>query len=189
MVQIDALIYSFGLVALAELGDKTQIALFSLTAKYKQKTPIFLGVALAFALVDGLAVLFGHAISSIISEKIIELVASVAFIAFGIYFYYEKEENNELKERRGMSLFLSSFLLLTLMEMGDKTQLLTATLAAKYSSPLFVFAGAWCALMLLSLLAIIAGAKIAKKIPQHNIRKLSATLFILIGLLGLIRIA
>ena len=184
MAVLEALLVSIGLVGLAELGDKTQIALLSLSCKYQKKMPLLIGSFFGFALVDGIAVVFGGTISSLIPGNVITYASSIAFIIFGIYFLFEKEE--EVKDSKHQSLMLKSFLLITLMELGDKTQLLTITLAARYDSVLAVFSGAMIALMFISSVAIIIGKALSERVPEKSFKKISAVLFISLGLLGLL---
>ncbi|RZN46219.1 TMEM165/GDT1 family protein [archaeon] len=186
---VEALAASFALVALAELGDKTQLAIFSFSAKYRHRMPIIIGIALGFALVDGLAVVFGQAITTFISQDVLNIATSIAFIVFGIYFLLHTENEEEVQRKGKKSLFFSSFALITAMEMGDKTQLLTITLAAQYDAPLAVFAGSWGALMTLSLIALLVGRTIAQRVASHRIQYLSGALFILLGIAGLLRFA
>ena len=98
----------------------------------------------------------------------------------------EKEE--DIKESRHNSLVLTSFLMITLMELGDKTQLVTMTLAARYGSMIGVFIGTILALMTLSSIAVIMGKAISERVPEEKFKKASATLFIALGVLGLIGI-
>nr|HOP09657.1 TMEM165/GDT1 family protein [Candidatus Methanofastidiosa archaeon] len=162
MGYLEAFIVSAALIGVAELGDKTQIALLSLSGKYKKKTPLLVGSFMGFALVDGMAVVFGGTISSLVPQDTISLAASVVFILFGVYFLFEKEE--KMKEANHKSLLLTSFMLITLMELGDKTQLITMTLAARYDSMIGVFLGAMAALMFLSSVAIIVGKALSERI-------------------------
>jgi putative Ca2+/H+ antiporter (TMEM165/GDT1 family) len=186
---VEALAASFGLVALAELGDKTQLAIFSFSAKHDHRMPIIAGVVLGFALVDGLAVAFGQAITTVISQDVLNIATSIAFIAFGIYFLIHTEHDEDVQRKGKKSLFFSSFALITAMEMGDKTQLLTITLAAQYGTPLAVFAGSWGALMMLSLIALLIGRTIAQRVASHKVQYLSGALFIMLGIVGLLRFA
>jgi len=183
---LGAYLAGMALIGIAELGDKTQIALLSLSGKYERKLPILMGAFFGFALVDGVAVIFGSAISSFLPERVITILAGLAFLAFGVYFLLGAEE--EVREVDNKSLIISSFLLITLMELGDKTQFIAITLSARYSSSLGIFLGAMTALMALSVIAVVLGAAISDRVPQAKFKRLAASLFIILGILALLGI-
>jgi len=175
------LLASFGLVMLAELGDKTQLAVISLSSKRKSKT-VFIGALLAFALVDGISALAGGAIAAFIPAFWIGIGAGVAFIIFAVYtLFFEKTEKPEQEERP--LAMASSFSLIALMELGDKTQLAVVSLAAEYDAPVLVFGGVMLAFTVLTGLAVALGAAISKWIPLKYVRIGSGLLFALFGAL------
>jgi len=137
------------LIFLAEMGDKTQLGLFSLALKYNRR-PVFLGALCAFALMTLLAVVFGVVLFKLIPQNIFNIVAALLFIALGLFFILGKN-NEEEKQIKGTSPFLTSFLLVSSAELGDKTQLLVAGMAIKYSAPFLVFSAAFSGLALASI--------------------------------------
>ncbi len=173
------LLASFGIIMLAELGDKTQLAVISLSSKRKSKS-VFAGAILAFALVDGVSALMGGAISALVPAFWVGIGAGVAFIAFAVYtLVLEKTEKPEIHDR---SLALtSSFSLVALMELGDKTQLASISLAAEYNAPVLVFVGVMLAFMVLAGLGVMLGMSISKYVPLRYVRIGSGLLFMLFG--------
>jgi putative Ca2+/H+ antiporter (TMEM165/GDT1 family) len=175
---------TFGLIAIAELGDKTQLTVIALSAGY-DRTKVFTGVILAFVLVTGLGVLVGNVIFRFIDPDLIKILAGLLFIVFGIVTLRSKETCEDDKLTRIASPFISTFSMIFLAEMGDKTQLSAITLAAKYDSPFLVFSGAVLALALISLIGIIVGQKMCELIPLSKIRTGAGMIFIIFGLIFL----
>jgi putative Ca2+/H+ antiporter (TMEM165/GDT1 family) len=182
-MEITPLISTFALIALAELGDKTQLTVIALSAKYDRKK-VFSGVVLAFALVTGLGVLVGKGLLEIIPEGMIKIIAGLMFVVFGIWMLLSKEDCEDDDENpRVLNPFISTFSMIALAEMGDKTQLSAITLSAKYDSPYLVFLGAVLALVLISLLGIFAGKKLCEIVPMPKIKLGAAVMFILFGIM------
>lgn len=173
------LLASFGIILLAELGDKTQLAVISLSSKRKSKS-VFIGALLAFAVVDGVSALVGGAIAALIPIFWIGIGAGVAFIAFAVYtLVFERDEKPETGNR---SLTVaSSFSLVALMELGDKTQLASISLAAEYNAPFLVFVGVMLAFAVLAGFGVMLGIAISKYVPLRYVRICSGLLFILFG--------
>ena len=175
------LLASFGIILLVELGDKTQLAVISLSSKRKSKS-VFIGTLLAFAVVDGVSALVGGAIAAFIPIFWIGIGAGVAFIAFAVYtLVFEKDEKPETSDH---SLTVaSSFSLVALMELGDKTQLASISLAAEYQAPVLVFIGVMLAFVVLAGLGVILGMAISKYVPLRYVRIGSGLLFIVFGVM------
>ncbi len=166
-------------VGLAELGDKTQLALFCLASKTRGYLQLFLGTLLAFALNDGIAVLLGGAVSRFIPLVYIKMLAGAIFIIFGLLSLVKSSE--ELLECDVKRPFFAAFSLIFISELGDKTQIAAALFAASYE-PLPVFAGVMLALSILSLIAIYSGQFILSKIEARKRSYLVGALFLLLGL-------
>ncbi|MCX9083802.1 MAG: TMEM165/GDT1 family protein [Candidatus Methanoperedens sp.] len=181
-MELTPFISTFGLIALAELGDKTQLTVIALSARYDRKK-VFSGVVLAFILVTGLGVLVGEGLLKIIPEDLIKTIAGIMFVVFGIWMLLAKEENEEEEKTRVLNPFISTFSMIALAEMGDKTQLSAITLSAKYGSPYLVFSGAVLALVLISLLGIFAGKKLCDIAPLSKIKLSAAVMFIVFGIM------
>ncbi len=176
---------TFGLIALAELGDKTQLTVIALSARYDRKK-VFAGVVAAFIIVTGLGVLVGEGLLRLIPENIIKIIAGLVFIIFGILMLRSREDCEENNNSPVLNPFISTFSMIALAEMGDKTQLSAITLSAKYNSPYLVFTGAVLALAAISLLGILAGKKLCELVPLSKIKLGAGALFILFGVLFII---
>jgi len=175
------LLASFGIIMLAELGDKTQLAVISLSCKRRSKS-VFIGAILAFAVVDGVSALVGGAIAAVIPAFWIGIGAGIAFIAFAVYtLVFEKDEKPDINDRP--LAVASTFSLVALMELGDKTQLASISLAAEYDAPLMVFVGVMLAFTVLAGLAVVLGMAISKYVPLRYVRIGSGLLFIVFGVL------
>jgi putative Ca2+/H+ antiporter (TMEM165/GDT1 family) len=173
---------SFGIIALAELGDKTQITVMCLSAN-KRARKVFIGAVLAFALVDGLSALIGGTIGAFIPTLWIGIGAGVAFLAFGAYSLLSKVE--EVKADNRSVNVAHSFSLIALMELGDKTQLSVIALAAEFDAPIMVFVGVMLALALLTAIGIAVGVMISRFVPMKYVRIGSSVVFIVFGILFL----
>jgi len=176
------LISSFGIIAFAELGDKTQVTIVCLSANKRART-VFLGAILAFALVDGISALVGGTIAAFIPNQWVGIGAGVAFLVFGVYSLLSRTE--EVKVNNSSLSLARSFSLIGLMELGDKTQLSVIALAAEYDAPLMVFVGVMFALALLTVIGIFVGSVISRFVPMKYIKVGSSLVFILFGVIFL----
>lgn len=169
----------FVAIGLAELGDKTQLAVLALSSKTKKHLQLLLGVILAFLIADGLAILLGDYITNFIPRDYIKIGAGIIFIIFGIVILMNNKEEKEKYELKNP--FMSSFWLILASEMGDKTQIAAALFATEYNSWL-VLLGVMLALTLLSLMAVYLGKIITKKLNKRTISITAGILFIMIGI-------
>jgi len=185
-VEIEPLLLSLVSIAVMEFGDKTQVGVLTLSARYKLRAPIFLGAMAAFAVVCTLGVGIGEALVSVLPLWLLSKISGVVFIALGLLMLrgLEKEkESSMIGRRRGP--FASTFLMIFVSEFGDKTQIAMITLAAKFGSPLEVLVGALLALGAITALGTLVGERIARIVPMGIIRKTAAAIFVAIGLLTL----
>ncbi len=177
---------AFVLILMAELGDKTQLSVISLSCNYKWQH-VFVGAMLAFLVVDGVSVAIGGTLLTLVPLSIVQIASGVVFIIFGVVPFLRKEKNNDIypvKKRSNVPL-ISSFLLIALMELGDKTQILTITLAAQ-SSPILVLIGMLSAFMLLTGAAVFLGAKLVSRLPTKLLKIGTSTLFIILGIISIV---
>jgi putative Ca2+/H+ antiporter (TMEM165/GDT1 family) len=177
------LLSSLAIVALAEFGDKTQIAVVCLSANHRPMS-VFTGALLAFALVDGASALIGGAIAPFIPAFWIGLAAGISFLIFGIYTLFSKEDTI-VKIKEHSKTVTTSFLLIAVMEPGDKTQLAVIALSAEYGAPLQVFLGVMLALTLLTALGAVFGRIISKYISAQYIKTGASLIFIVFGVIFL----
>ena len=178
-------ITTFGLVFLAELGDKTQLTAMALAVRFPWKKT-FIGIAAAFALLNVGAVVLGKILFAFLPLFWIKLASAVLFFIFGITTLRGsgsegEADGDEKKKFSGRGAIATSFLMILIAELGDKTQLVTAALAAQHDAPLAVFTGSTLALWSVSLLGIFAGRQLIRIIPLSYIHRAAASLFIIFG--------
>lgn len=176
----------FGLIFIAEMGDKTQIVSMLLATRFDWKRA-FAGIAFAFALINLLAVSIGQILFNWIDVSWVRLGAGVLFVFFGVTTLRDRGEEADAKldESTARGPFLTSFLLIFLAEMGDKTQLMTATLAARHAEGISVFAASTLALWLVSLLGMVVGVLVLKRVPLRLIKSIAGLIFIAFGIVSL----
>lgn len=176
-------ITTFGIIFLAELGDKTQLTAMTLAVRFPwQKT--FFGIAAAFALLNIGAVALGKILFVFLPLFWIKLASAGLFLFFGIATLRSNgaegdDGDEEVKKFSCMGAFATSFLMILMAELGDKTQIVTASLAAQHDAPLAVFAGSTLALWSVSLLGIFAGRQLTRFVPITYIHRGAGTLFII----------
>lgn len=180
-MEITPLLVTFILIAIAELGDKTQLTVIALSAMY-EKGKVFSGLILAFILVTGIGVLLGDTLYRFVDPELIKVIAGVLFLVFGIWILRSGNTCESNDKIIACNPFLSTFSMIFFAEMGDKTQLSAITLSAKFHSPLMVFTGAVCALVIISLIGIFIGRNLMHRIPLDMIKSGAGVLFILSGI-------
>jgi putative Ca2+/H+ antiporter (TMEM165/GDT1 family) len=179
---------AFGLIALAEMGDKTQLVCMTLAARYRG-IPVLSGAVLAFAVLNLLAVLFGAAVAAWLPEVLIAAVVAGLFALFGIHaLRHAEEEEQDIPEKTGHGAFLSALLLIFVAEFGDKTQLAVAGLAST-AAALPVWLGATLGLALASLFGVVAGRTLLQRIPLRLLQRLSGILFLILAAVAIWRVA
>ncbi len=183
-MSLTPLIASFVLVAVAELGDKTQIAVITLSSRFKSLS-VFLGAMLAFLLVTGIAVAFGDALTRFLPRFWIRIVAAAIFLIFGVYTVFSKHDDMQVEKRETRNAVFSSFSLTTLMELGDKTQFAVIALSAEYELPLLVYLGVMMAFVLITAIGVTVGTALTRVVPLKHIRLGSGIVFIIFGIVFL----
>lgn len=186
---MEAIFVSTGVVALAEMGDKTQLLAFILAARFKRPLPIILGILLATLLNHGLAGALGTWITTAISADILRWVLGLSFIAMAIWTLIpDKIEDGETQIASKLGVFGATFVTFFLAEMGDKTQFATIALAAHYAAPVMVIAGTTLGMLIADVPAVFLGNKFAEKIPMKLVHAIAAGIFAVMGVLTLIRV-
>ncbi|WP_287155860.1 TMEM165/GDT1 family protein [Candidatus Solincola tengchongensis] len=175
-----ALLTAFGLLFVAELGDKTQLAVIALAGRYEWKV-VLAGASAAFTLLNALAVTVGTALYEFLPEKVVRYGVAGLFLLFGVLTLLRRDEEEEGRKAEGHKPFLSVFLIIALMELGDKTQLSLLALAARYSYPVFVFLGGTLALCLTSLVGALVGTSLSRLVSPPWMRRISGIVFLAFG--------
>lgn len=186
---MESLFISTGVVALAEIGDKTQLLAFILAARFKKPLPIIAGILCATLINHGLAGALGAWITSAVSPEHMRWVLGLSFIGMAIWTLIpDKIEEEETQVARHLGVFGATFVTFFLAEMGDKTQIATIALAAHYASPLLVIAGTTLGMLVADVPAVFIGNKFAAKIPMRLVHSIAAGIFALMGLLTLFKV-
>ncbi len=175
-------ITSFALISAAEIGDKSQLVCMTLAARHRA-WPVIFGAIFAFALLNTLAVVFGAAIAGWLPKYIVAATVAVLFAVFGLQalFFKDDDDDEQITEKSGHSIFFTTFVLITVAEFGDKTQLAVVALSST-ALPAAVWLGSTAALAGTSMLGVLAGRTLLQKIPLTLLHRFSGIVFL--GLAG-----
>ncbi|MCY7305185.1 MAG: TMEM165/GDT1 family protein [Rhodoferax sp.] len=184
---MEALFISTGVVALAEIGDKTQLLAFILAARFKKPLPIIAGILCATIVNHGLAGALGVWITTTVSPGVLRWVLGVSFIGMAIWTMIpDKIKEEEVQAARGYGVFGATLITFFFAEMGDKTQIATVAIAAHFASPVLVVIGTTLGMLLADVPAVLLGDKLANKIPMRLVHGVAAAIFALLGLATLL---
>lgn len=184
---MESLLVSTGVVALAEIGDKTQLLAFILAARFKKPVPIILGILVATLINHGLAGALGAWITSAVTPEILRWVLGLSFIGMAIWTMIpDKIEDEETKVAQKFGVFGATLITFFLAEMGDKTQIATVAMAAHYAAPLMVVIGTTLGMLIADVPAVLVGDKLANKIPMKLVHSIAAAIFAILGIATLL---
>lgn len=184
---MESLFVSTGVVALAEIGDKTQLLAFILAARFKKPLPIILGILLATIVNHGLAGALGAWITTTVSPEILRWVLGLSFIGMAIWTLIPDEiEEDETKIAKRFGVFGATLVTFFLAEMGDKTQIATVAMAAHYADAVMVVIGTTLGMLIADVPAVFVGDKLANKIPMKLVHGIAAAIFALLGVATLL---
>jgi len=176
-----ALWTSFAVVALAEMGDKTQLIAFSLATRYRRPWTVMLGILLATLLNHALAATAGVGLARLISPAALAVILGLTFLGFGVWTLVP-DTAEEPGQHPGWGPLASTCVIFFFAEMGDKTQLATVALGAHYASTALVTAGTTLGMLAADGLAVFAAVKLGRVVPIRWVRLVAAGLFFLFGL-------
>ncbi len=182
---LTALVASFAVVALAEMGDKTQLIAFSLATRYRRPWVVMLGILIATTLNHALASSFGALLAAWMPARVLAWVLALGFVGFGVWTLVP--DRPEAPAERRWNPLLATSVIFFLAEMGDKTQLATVALGARYAAPVAVTAGTTLGMLAADGLAVFAGARLAARLPMTLVRRIAAALFFVFGAAALAR--
>ena len=184
---MESLLVSTGVVALAEIGDKTQLLAFILAARFKKPLSIILGILVATIVNHGLAGALGAWITASISPEILRWVLGASFIAMAVWTLIpDKIEEEETQIAKRFGVFGATLVTFFLAEMGDKTQIATVAMAAHYATPLLVVIGTTLGMLIADVPAVFVGDKLANKIPMKLVHSIAAAVFAILGVATLL---
>ncbi len=185
---MDAFLISTALVALAEMGDKTQLLSLVLAAKFRKPWPIVLGILVATIVNHALAGAVGAWITTVLGPDMLRWILGISFILMaGWMLIPDKLDDDSAHSSGRWGVFGTTALLFFLAEMGDKTQIATVGLAAKYPAQYYgVVAGTTLGMMLANAPVVWLGDKITKRLPIKTIHRVCAVIFLLLGIAALV---
>lgn len=181
---MEALLTSSALVALAEMGDKTQLLAMLLATRFRKPVPIILGILIATLANHFLAALLGHSIAGILTQGWFRYAVAISFIAMAAWTLLPDtiDEDEPLKAPSGAGVFMTTLIAFFLVEMGDKTQVATIALGARFDNLLAVTMGTTLGMMVANVPAVLFGEALAKKVPMRALQVGAALLFLILGL-------
>ena len=182
---MEALFFSTGIVALAEIGDKTQLLALLIAARYKKPIPIILGIFVATLLNHAGAAALGAWITSFFSPQTMRWILGGSFIAMAAWMLIpdKLDDDTSLLDRFGV--FGATTIAFFLAEMGDKTQIATVALSARYHDLWMVVMGTTLGMMIANVPAVLLGEVAARKLPKHIVHRVAASLFAVLGVITL----
>lgn len=184
---MQSLLISTGVVALAEIGDKTQLLAFILAARFKKPVPIIVGILLATLVNHGLAGALGAWITTSVDPQILRWLLGTSFVGMAVWTLIpDKIEDEETQVAKKFGVFGATLVTFFLAEMGDKTQVATIALAAHYGTPVLVVVGTTLGMLIADVPAVFIGDKLANKIPMKLVHSIAAAIFALLGLATLL---
>ncbi|MDV2115617.1 TMEM165/GDT1 family protein [Alcaligenes faecalis] len=183
---MEALFISTGVVALAEIGDKTQLLAFILAARYKRPWPIILAIFIATLVNHGLAGAIGAWVPALLDPEVLRWVLGVSFLAMAIWILIPDKIDDAEASRTRFGVFGTTLVTFFLAEMGDKTQIATVALAAQYQEFAWVVLGTTLGMMLANAPAVLFGERIARRLPTQLVHRIVACIFAVLGVLALL---
>lgn len=188
---MDAFLISTGLVALAEMGDKTQLLALLLAARFGKPVPILLAIFVATLLNHALAAALGQWVSSLLSDDLLRWLLGLSFLAMAGWMLIPDQlddESGSIQKWQKLGVFGATFVLFFIAEMGDKTQIATVALAARFDAIVPVLMGTTVGMMIANAPAVFIGDKMAGRLPLQWIHGTAAAIFALLGLAVLLSV-
>ena len=185
---MEAFLVSTGVVVLAELGDKSQLLVLGLAARFRKPVPIILGIFLATVLNHALAGVVGTALGARIGPESLRWLLGLSFLGVAVWMLLSNGRDKALPQLPRFGVFGTTLATFFMMEMGDKTQVVAMALSASYGSLYSVVAGSTVGILLADVPVVILGAVAAEKLPMRPLRALAPIMFLLFGAIVLLRV-
>ena len=176
-------------MALAEMGDRTQLLTILLATRFRRPLPIIAGVAVATLANHALAALAGYYVSSFLDAPWFRYLIGASFLVMAVWVLIPDKESDEGEKTSHRGVFLTTVIAFFIVEMGDKTQIATAALAARFSSIGIVAAGTTVGMMLANIPAAYFGKAITRVVPLTAMRYVSAVIYAALGVVSLLETA
>jgi Ca2+/H+ antiporter, TMEM165/GDT1 family len=184
---MQAFLIATGLVALAEIGDKTQLLAFMLAARFKRPVPIVLGILVATVVNHALAGALGGWLTSVIGPTALRWGLGISFLAMAGWMLIPDKLDEDDAPKPGHGVFVTTVIAFFLAEMGDKTQIATIALAARFPADFIgVVAGTTAGMMVANVPAVLVGGKLAQKLPVKLVHTVAAVIFAALGVVTLV---
>lgn len=184
---MESLLVPTGVVALAEIGDKTQLLAFLLAARFKRPLPIVAGILVATLINHGLAGALGAWITTAVTPSTLRWVLGLSFLAMAAWTLLpDKIEEEETRVAARLGVFGATLVTFFLAEMGDKTQVATVAMAAHYAAPLAVVVGTTLGMLIADVPAVLIGERLATRIPMRLVHGVAAAIFAALGVATLL---
>ncbi|MEZ7828378.1 MAG: TMEM165/GDT1 family protein [Brachymonas denitrificans] len=176
---MEAFLVSTGLVALAEMGDKTQLLSLVLAARFRKPWPIVWGILVATLVNHAMAGAVGSFITTLLSPEVLRWVLAASFLAMAVWMLIpDKLDEDEQPKSPKYGVFATTVVLFFLAEMGDKTQIATVALAARYQELASVVAGTTLGMMIANVPVVFLGERITRLVPLHWVHRICAVIFV-----------
>ncbi len=186
---MEAFLASFGTVAVAEIGDRTQLLLLMISARHRRPVPILAAMLLGTVLSTVLAAWIGERLSALLHPRVVDWLVGVSLLVMALWaLKAETPRASDATARRG-GVFISTLVSFCIAELGDKTQIATAVLAAAYHNSIAVVIGSTLGIVLACAPAVLVGHALSARLPLRAIRITSSLLFFGLGVLFLVRAA
>jgi putative Ca2+/H+ antiporter (TMEM165/GDT1 family) len=185
---VEAFLISTGVVALGEMGDKTQLLAMLLAVKFRRPAPIILGILVATLLNHASAGLVGAWVAAALGPDVLRWVIGISFIAMAGWMLVPDTLDDDAAGPQRFGVFGTTLIAFFLAEMGDKTQIATVALAARYQDLVAVVAGTTLGMLIADVPAVFIGEKIAKKVSMRWVHGIAAAIFAVLGVLTLFNV-
>jgi putative Ca2+/H+ antiporter (TMEM165/GDT1 family) len=183
---MEALLVSTGIVALAEIGDKTQLLALLLAARFRRPWPIVAGILVATLVNHALAGALGAFLTGVVGPHVLRWVLGVSFLAMAAWMLVPDKLDADAAPTSRHGVFTTTLVAFFLAEMGDKTQIATVALAARFDAMLPVVAGTTLGMMIANAPAVFLGDRLAQRLPVRLVHAVAALIFAVLGVLTLL---
>lgn len=181
---------STSVVALAEMGDKTQLLALLLAARFRKPVPILIAILLATTINHGLSAVLSQWLTTVLNPTVMVWVLAIGFIGMALWMLIPDkldDETDSINKWQRFGVFGATFILFFLAEIGDKTQIATVALAARFDSVFWVMLGTTVGMMIANAPAVFIGNKMADRLPISLIHKIGAAIFLIVGISTLVQ--
>jgi putative Ca2+/H+ antiporter (TMEM165/GDT1 family) len=183
---VEAFLVSTGIIALAEIGDKTQLLSLLLAARYRRPWPIIWGILIATVVNHAFAGAAGAALTQLVGARLLAWLLGFSFLAMAVWILIPDKIDETQEQKQRFGVFGTTIIAFFLAEMGDKTQIATVALAAKYAAFGAVVAGTTLGMMLANVPVVLLGNRLANRIPLRMTRAIASAIFAILGIMVLI---